>query len=542
VTPEAAREIAARHAAPEGALRRALFTLRRAAARLADDAAWTTPEEMPAGAAPAEACSFLAKQKHIVLEGCGEMDPLDIEEYAARGGFAALKTALTALTPEQVVRTVELSGLRGRGGAGFPTGVKWSAVRRQPGAEKYVVMNGDEGDPGAFMDRMLLESYPYRVLEGIAIAAYACGAREGVLYIRAEYPLAVQRVNEALRRAEARGVLGERILGGAFGLRLRVMEGAGAFVCGEETALLASIEGRRGMPSFRPPYPFERGLWGKPTNINNVETYAAVPWILRHGADAFAAVGSVSCAGTKVFALAGQVRRGGLIEVPMGLTLREIVEEIGGGAPEGRRFKAVQIGGPSGGCVPAALAHTRVDYEELLQTGAIMGSGGLVVLDDSTCMVDIARFFLRFTQAESCGRCTFCRLGTKRMLEVLDRLCNGEGTAADLPQLEELAHQVRRTSLCGLGRTAPNPVLSTLRHFREEYEAHVAGRCPARKCRALIRYSVTERCIGCTRCAQFCPSDAIAARPYERHEIDAAKCVRCGACRAACPSNAIEVT
>ena len=424
--------------------------------------------------------AFLAKQKEIVLEGRGEMDPLDIEEYRAHGGYAALEKCLRELSPEAVIQIVEDSGLRGRGGAGYPAGAKWAAVRRQPAPKKCIIMNGDEGDPGAFMDRMMLESYPHRVLEGLAIAAYAVGAGEAFLYIRAEYPLAVRRVREAIRQAAERGYFGRRgyalrasAKAGGFHLRLHVMEGAGAFVCGEETGLIASLEGRRGMPRFRPPYPAESGLWGMPTSVNNVETYANVPWIIRHGAAAYAALGTATSKGTKVFALAGKVVRGGLIEVPMGITIGEIVEEIGGGIRDERKFKAVQIGGPSGGCIPASLRDTRIDYEELTKLGAMMGSGGLVVMDDTTCMVDMARFFLQFTQNESCGKCTFCRIGTKRMLEILDRLCAGEGKSGDIERLEDLCEQIRRTSLCGLGQTAPNPVLTTLRYFRDEYEAHV---------------------------------------------------------------------
>jgi NADH-quinone oxidoreductase subunit F len=391
------------------------------------------------------------------------------------------------------------------------------------------------------MDRMLLESYPYRVIEGMAVAAYAVGADEGVFYIRAEYPLAVRRVREALRRCEERGLLGDGALDGRFRLRLRIMEGAGAFVCGEETALIASIEGRRGMPRLRPPYPAEKGLWGKPTLINNVESYALVPWILRHGADAFAAIGTSHSKGTKVFALAGKVARGGLIEVPMGITLREVVEEVGGGVAGGKRFKAVQVGGPSGGCLPASLAATPVDYEALTSAGAIMGSGGLVVLDEGDCMVDIARYFLEFTQDQSCGRCTFCRIGTRRMLDILDRLCSGEGKKGDLEELEHLAVTVKRGSLCGLGKTAPNPVLTTLRYFRDEYEAHLQKRCPAGRCKALIRYVITDDCIGCTLCAQHCPASAIAMTPYEKHAIDPEKCIRCGTCKSTCPSDAVRV-
>jgi NADH-quinone oxidoreductase subunit F len=475
-----------------------------------------------------------APPKHrIVLENCGIIDPLNIDDYLERDGYRAL-TLCQSLTPAEIVSTIADSALRGRGGAGFPTGRKWALARAQPSAVKYVICNGDEGDPGAFMDRLVLESDPHRVLEGLAIAAYAIGAAEGYLYIRAEYPLAVRHTRAAIRQAEERGLLGP--------LHLEVREGAGAFVCGEETALIQSLEGKRGVPKLRPPYPVERGFRGQPTLINNVETLACVPWIIRHGADAFAALGANNSRGTKVFALAGKINRGGLIEVPMGMTIREVVEDIGGGIRNGRAFKAVQLGGPSGGCIPARLADTPIDYDALAETGAIMGSGGLVVLDDRDCMVDIARFFLKFTQAESCGKCTFCRIGTKRMLEILERLCEGQGRPDDLDKLETLADYVSRASLCGLGQTAPNPVLTTLRYFRDEYEAHLhQRRCPAGRCPALIRYRVTANCIGCTLCAQACPVGAIAYRPYEKHEVDDQLCTRCDMCRQACQDDAIEV-
>jgi NADH-quinone oxidoreductase subunit F len=525
---------------------------------------------------------YLAKQKRIVLENCGSIDPLNIDDYLARDGYRALAMCLgvqrtiasdpiasnrsltvaapipfrsrdregavgtviaeRVLTPHEVIAAISDSGLRGRGGAGFPTGRKWALGRAQADPVKYVVCNGDEGDPGAFMDRLVLESDPHRVLEGLAIAAYAIGAAEGYLYIRAEYPQAVRHTRAAIRQAEERGFLGRNIRGSRFSLRLEVREGAGAFVCGEETALIQSLEGKRGMPKLRPPYPVERGLRGHPTVINNVETLACVPWIVRHGAGAFAALGTANSRGTKVFALAGKVNRGGLIEVPMGITMREVVEDIGGGIRNGRQFKAVQLGGPSGGCIPARLADTPIDYDALAQTGAIMGSGGLVVLDDRDCMVDIARFFLKFTQAESCGKCTFCRIGTKRMLEILERLCEGKGRRDDLEKLEMLADYVGRGSLCGLGQTAPNPVLTTLKYFRDEYEAHLhERRCPAGRCPALIRYRVTDNCIGCTLCAQACPVGAIAYRPYEKHEVDDRLCTRCDLCRQACQDDAIEV-
>jgi NADH:ubiquinone oxidoreductase subunit F (NADH-binding)/NADH:ubiquinone oxidoreductase subunit E/NAD-dependent dihydropyrimidine dehydrogenase PreA subunit len=508
---------------------------------------------------------FLGRQVHIATEHYGHLDPLDLDEYLQNDGFKALdkcikqltplekrlsfsvagatkdESFLTGLTAEQVIAEIGRSGLRGRGGAGFSTHLKWSAVHNRQSGTKYVVCNGDEGDPGAFMDRMMMESYPYRIIEGMAIAAYAVGANQGYFYIRAEYPLAVSRMGEAIKICQERGFLGDNIMGSGFSLSLKIVEGAGAFVCGEETALMASIEGRRGMPRLRPPYPAESGLWGKPTLINNVETYAAVPWIIRNGSEAFAKLGTSTSKGTKVFALAGKIARGGLIEVPMGISIRRIIEDIGGGIAGGLKFKAVQIGGPSGGCVPAELAHIPVDYETLTSVGAMMGSGGMVVLDESDCMVDIARYFLEFTQNQSCGKCTFCRIGTRRMLDILERLCTGQGKKTDLEQLQNLGEMVKKSSLCGLGKTAPNPVLSTLKYFHQEYEAHLQGRCPAAKCRALITYSVTDDCIGCTLCAQNCPADAIAMKPYEKHEIDPGKCIRCGTCKSVCPSDAIEV-
>lgn len=485
--------------------------------------------------------AFLGRQVHIASEHFGHLDPLDLDEYLRHDGFAGLRRCLTGLKPPEILDEVTRSGLRGRGGAGFPTGPKWQVMHRQTSDTKYVICNGDEGDPGAFMDRMLLESFPFRILEGLAISALATGAHEGFLYIRREYPLAVQRVQAAIDLLEKRGWLGERLLGTPYAFRVAIKEGAGAFVCGEETALIASIEGQRGMPRLRPPFPAQSGLWNRPTLINNVETLACVPWILRRGGDAFAAIGTPTSKGTKVFALAGKVQRGGLIEVPMGTTIREIVDEIGGGVPVGRRFKAVQIGGPSGGCVPARLADTPVDYESLRAVGAIMGSGGLVVLDDTDCMVDIARYFLRFTQEQSCGKCTFCRVGTRRMLDLLEGICAGKGRPEHLTALEALAQSVGQGSLCGLGKTAPNPVVTTLRYFRDEYEAHLQGRCPAGKCQHLIRYEITDRCTGCTLCSQQCPVSAIPLSPYERHTILQDQCTKCDTCRRVCPYGAVEV-
>ena len=484
---------------------------------------------------------FLGRQKHIATENHGDIDPIDIDEYMANDGFSALQKCIREMGPEEIIAEIKRSGLRGRGGAGYPTALKWSAVRNQQSGRKFILCNGDEGDPGAFMDRMIMESYPYRIIEGMIIAAYAVGAHEGHFYIRAEYPLAIERITQALDHCREHGFIGEKILDSDFSLNLKIMPGAGAFVCGEETALIASIEGRRGMPRLRPPYPAQSGLWGKPTLINNVETYASVPWIIRNGAEAFANLGTESSKGTKVFALAGKVDRVGLIEVPMGISVRQIIEDIGGGIAGGLQLKAVQVGGPSGGCVPAELAHLPVDYETLQEIGTMMGSGGLVALDETDCMVDIARYFLEFTQNQSCGKCTFCRIGTRRMLDTLERLCAGQGVKADIEELEDLAIKVKKTSLCGLGTTAPNPVLSTIRYFRDEYEAHVEKRCPAGKCKALIVYSVTDDCIGCTLCAQHCPVDAIEMKPYEKHEIDAEKCIRCGTCKNICPADAVEV-
>jgi NADH-quinone oxidoreductase subunit F len=477
----------------------------------------------------------------IALGRCGFVDPGSLDDYTATGGYAALRKMLDGMTPEQVTQEVIDSGLRGRGGGGFPTGRKWMFAAAQKSAEKYVICNADEGDPGAFMDRSLLEGDPFSVLEGMTICGFAIGASKGVIYCRAEYPRALMRLRAAIKLAKAANFLGPKILGSDFSFEIKVKEGAGAFVCGEETALIASVEGRRGMPRFRPPFPAVKGLFGKPTNINNVETFANVAWILGSGAPSYAAVGTERSKGTKVFALAGKIQRGGLVEVPMGTTINELVNEVGGGVPEGRIFKAVQMGGPSGGCIPASMGDLAIDYENIVKTGAIMGSGGVIIMDDTTCMVDVARYFLSFTQAESCGKCTFCRIGTKRMLETLERITAGDGVDEDIDYLLDLAEKIRSSSLCGLGQTAPNPVLTTIKYFRDEYEAHIRDKkCPAHHCNALVEYSVLEdKCTGCTLCAKSCPVDAIAGERKALHVIDKEACIRCGKCITVCNFDAV---
>lgn len=488
---------------------------------------------------------FLDDQVKIVLRNCGHMDPENIDEYTARQGYAAIgKIAEDKISQADVIQQVLDSGMRGRGGGGFPTGLKWRFASANPSDEKYIICNADEGDPGAFMDRSVLEGDPHSVLEGMIIGAYAIGATEGVIYCRAEYPLAIKRLNIALDQARSRGFLGRDIMGiPGFCFDIHIKEGAGAFVCGEETALIASVEGERGMPRKRPPFPAASGLWRKPTNINNVETFASIPWIILNGAGAYASYGTKKSKGTKVFALAGKIKRSGLVEVPMGITIRDIIFKLGGGIQGGKKFKAVQMGGPSGGCIPEYLADTIVDYDSVNATGAIMGSGGMVVMDETTCMIDVAKFFLDFTQKESCGKCTFCRIGTKRMLEILIRITEGEGRDGDIELLEDLAYQIKDTSLCGLGQTAPNPVLTTIRYFRDEYEAHIYHKkCPAKVCRKLLTYEVdAEKCTGCTVCAKHCPTNAIDGDRKQIHFIRQDACIRCGECYSRCKFDAIKL-
>jgi len=485
----------------------------------------------------------LDKQVRVVLQNCGVINPEKIEDYLANDGYKALNKCVNEMTPEEVIEEIKKSGLRGRGGAGFPTWFKWDAARKAKGNEKYVVCNADEGDPGAFMDRSVLEGDPHGLLEGMIIAGYAIGANYGYIYCRAEYPLAIERLEGAIVQAHAANYLGENILGSGFNFNIKIKKGAGAFVCGEETALIASLEGERGMPRLKPPFPAQSGYFGKPTNINNVETYANVPWIMRNSGAAFAAYGTEKSNGTKVFALAGKVKNGGLVEVPMGMPLKDVIYGIGGGIKKDKDFKAVQMGGPSGGCIPKSLIDTPVDYESITKTGAIMGSGGMVVMDETTCMVDMARFFLDFTCKESCGKCIYCRIGTKRMLEILERITHGEGRMEDIDELEQLCTSIKDGSLCGLGQTAPNPVLTTLRYFKDEYIAHIKDKkCPAKQCKSLITYSILEdKCTGCTACARKCPTAAISGEIKKPHSIDPEKCTKCGNCAITCKFGAINV-
>ena len=486
---------------------------------------------------------FYKKQLRIALRNCGVIDPENIEEYIATDGYKALGKVLTEMKPAEVIEVIKASGLRGRGGAGFPTGLKWMFTANADGANgKYVACNADEGDPGAFMDRSVLEGDPHTVIEAMAIAAYAVGADQGYIYIRAEYPIAVKRLQIAIDQAKEYGLLGKNIFGTDFNFDLELRLGAGAFVCGEETALMTSIEGHRGEPRPRPPFPANKGLWQKPTLLNNVETYANITQIILNGAEWFNKIGTEKSKGTKVFALGGKIKNTGLVEIPMGTTLREIVEEIGGGIPNGKKFKAAQTGGPSGGCIPASLIDTPIDYDSLIAIGSMMGSGGLIVMDEDTCMVDIAKFFLEFTVDESCGKCTPCRVGTKRMLEILDKITKGKGTLEDIDKLEELAEAIKTTALCGLGQTAPNPVLSTLHYFRDEYVAHVTEKkCPAGGCKALLSYKIDpEKCKGCSICAKNCPVEAISGQVKSPYSIDPAKCIKCGVCESKCPFKAIS--
>ncbi|AWW25383.1 NADH-ubiquinone oxidoreductase-F iron-sulfur binding region domain-containing protein [Acetobacterium carbinolicum] len=487
--------------------------------------------------------TMIGKQKRIVLRNSGIIDPERIEDYQAVDGYLAAKKCLTELSPEEIIETVKIAGLKGRGGAGFPTWFKWDAARKSPGKTKYMVCNADEGDPGAFMDRSVLESDPHALIEGMLIGAKAIGANEGVIYVRAEYPLAIVRLQKAIDQARENGFLGNDIFETGFDFDLRIKAGAGAFVCGEETALIASLEGERGMPRLKPPFPAQKGYWNAPTNINNVETFANVPWIFRNGGEAYAALGTAESKGTKVFALTGKVKRGGLVEIPMGLTLRDVIYEIGGGIKADIAFKAVQMGGPSGGCIPASLLDTQIDYAEITKTGAIMGSGGMVVMDENTCMVDMARFFLDFTCKESCGKCTYCRVGTTRMLEILNRITQGEGLDGDIELLEELCYKIKDGSMCGLGQTAPNPVLTTIKYFRNEYEDHIYHKkCTAKSCKPLLTYTIDkEKCVGCGACKKNCPVDAITGEKKKVHEISQDICIKCGKCFSVCKFDSVII-
>ena len=485
--------------------------------------------------------SFIEKQKRVVLRNCGLINPEDLNEYIAVNGYKAAEKAIVSMTQDEVIEVVKTSGLRGRGGAGFPTWFKWNAAKSGPGSERCIVCNADEGDPGAFMDRSVLEGDPHSLIEGMVIGGYAMGATEGVIYVRAEYPLAIHRLDIAMDQAREKGFLGKNLFGTNFSFDIRIKAGAGAFVCGEETALIASLEGERGMPRLKPPFPAQKGYWQKPTNINNVETFANVPWIILNGGEAFGEMGTPLSKGTKVFALAGKIKKGGLVEVPMGIPLKDVIFGIGGGIKNDKEFKAVQMGGPSGGCIPASLIDTPVDYENINKTGAIVGSGGMIVMDETTCMVDMARYFLDFTRKESCGKCNYCRVGTKRMLEILERITAGDGREGDIELLEELAQKIKDGSMCQLGGTAPNPVLTTLKYFRNEYEDHIyKKKCTAKSCKALISFSINDACKGCTLCSKHCPVSAISGQVKAKHVIDQATCIKCGKCEEVCKFEAVE--